>query len=129
MVKRCPSLLAALVCIVGILLLAAPASAQTVLGRVAGSVLDASGGVLPRATVTLTNVATNQVVDGGRVGNGCVPVPAGSCVGGEPAAPKPARGRKAKAGNSGFGIRDSGFWIREAPAPPFSRPESHFLNN
>ena len=60
MVKRRPSLRAALVCVIGILLLVAPASAQTVLGRVAGTVLDASGGVLPGATVTLTNVATTQ---------------------------------------------------------------------
>ena len=61
MVNYRPSLRAAMVCVIGILLLAAPASAQTVLGRVAGSVLDASGGVLPGATITLTNVATNQV--------------------------------------------------------------------
>ncbi len=60
MVKRRPSLRAALVCVIGILLLAAPASSQTVLGRVAGTVLDASGGVLPGATVTLTNIATTQ---------------------------------------------------------------------
>ena len=60
MVMRRPSLRTALVCVIGILLLAAPASAQTVLGRVAGTVLDASGGVLPGATVTLTNVATTQ---------------------------------------------------------------------
>jgi hypothetical protein len=42
-------------------LLTVPAvHAQNVLGRLAGSVLDTSGGVLPGATVTLTNVATNQ---------------------------------------------------------------------
>ena len=52
---------AAAVCLLGVLLLAAPLSAQSVLGRVAGSVVDASGGMLPGATVTLTNVATNQV--------------------------------------------------------------------
>ena len=34
--------------------------AQTTLGRVAGSVLDTSGAVLPGATVTLTNQQTNQ---------------------------------------------------------------------
>jgi len=44
-----------------LLLMCGDASAQTVLGRVAGTVLDASGGVLPGATVTLTNVSTNQV--------------------------------------------------------------------
>ena len=49
----------AALCLVGVLL-AGPAAAQTVLGRVAGSVLDASGAVLPGATITLTNVATNQ---------------------------------------------------------------------
>ncbi len=41
--------------------LGSAASAQTTLGRVAGTVLDESGGVLPGATVTLTNVGTNQV--------------------------------------------------------------------
>ena len=34
---------------------------QTTLGRLVGTVLDSSGGVLPGATVTLTNVQTNQV--------------------------------------------------------------------
>ena len=37
------------------------ASAQSTLGRLAGAVLDSSGGVLPGATITLTNEATNQV--------------------------------------------------------------------
>src|SRR5688572_2652440 len=37
-----------------------PSAAQTTLGRVAGSVLDASGAVLPGAAVTLTNQQTNQ---------------------------------------------------------------------
>ena len=36
------------------------ALAQTTLGRVAGTVLDTSGAVLPGATVTLTNQLTNQ---------------------------------------------------------------------
>jgi hypothetical protein len=40
---------------------AAPAAAQTTLGRLSGSVLDASGAVLPGATITLTNEETNQV--------------------------------------------------------------------
>ena len=57
--RRCFS--TAVVCLLGMLLAGGLASAQTVLGRVAGSVLDASGGVLPGATVTLTNVATNSV--------------------------------------------------------------------
>jgi hypothetical protein len=43
------------------LAIAGAASAQTTLGRLAGTVLDQSGGVLPGATVTLTNVQTNQV--------------------------------------------------------------------
>ena len=37
-----------------------PSTAQTTLGRVAGSVLDVSGAVLPGAAVTLTNQQTNQ---------------------------------------------------------------------
>ena len=36
------------------------ALAQSTFGRVAGSVLDSSGGVLPGATITLTNQLTNQ---------------------------------------------------------------------
>ena len=42
-----------------ILALSVSAGAQT-LGRLTGTVLDTSGGVLPGATVTLTNVQTNQ---------------------------------------------------------------------
>ena len=41
--------------------LACAASAQTTLGRLSGTVLDSSGGVLPGATVTLTSEQTNQV--------------------------------------------------------------------
>jgi hypothetical protein len=44
------------------LLLPALAVAQTPLGRVAGTVLDASGGVLPGATVTMTNMGTAQTL-------------------------------------------------------------------
>jgi len=44
------------------LLLPAIGSAQTPLGAVAGTVLDQSGGVLPGATVTLTNIGTGQVM-------------------------------------------------------------------
>ena len=42
-------------------LVATTAFAQTPTGRVAGTVLDESGGALPGATVTLTNVGTNDV--------------------------------------------------------------------
>src|SRR5918993_2648821 len=45
-----------------VLLLPVAATAQTTLGRVAGTVLDSSGGVLPGATVTLTNTGTGQVL-------------------------------------------------------------------
>jgi hypothetical protein len=44
------------------LMLPALAVAQTPLGRVAGTVLDDSGGVLPGATVTLTNTGTNETM-------------------------------------------------------------------
>ena len=44
------------------LLLPALGSAQTTLGAVAGTVLDQSGGVLPGATITLTNTGTGQVM-------------------------------------------------------------------
>jgi len=49
--------LAALLVLVGLGI----ATAQSTLGRVAGAVLDTSGAVLPGATITLTNEATNQV--------------------------------------------------------------------
>ena len=45
-----------------VLFVAATVVAQTTLGRMAGTVLDQSGGVLPGATVTLTNVGTGQVL-------------------------------------------------------------------
>jgi hypothetical protein len=51
----CAALLAALALVPGAV------SAQTTLGKLAGTVLDQSGGVLPGATVTLTNVQTNAV--------------------------------------------------------------------
>ena len=44
-----------------IAVLAAAVSAQTTLGRLSGTVLDSSGGVLPGATITLTSEQTNQV--------------------------------------------------------------------
>ena len=67
--------------ILAMLLVCGVAAAQTVLGRVAGTVLDASGGVLPGATVTLTNVSTNQtstVVTSGVGGFVFPQVPAGT---------------------------------------------------
>jgi carboxypeptidase family protein len=44
-----------------LVLLASAASAQTTLGRLSGTVLDASGAVLPGATIMLTSEQTNQV--------------------------------------------------------------------
>jgi hypothetical protein len=44
-----------------LLLVAGSAFAQGTLGRLAGSVLDSSGGVLPGATVRITNTQTNQI--------------------------------------------------------------------
>ena len=58
--NRRTTILTAAACLLGVLLVAAIASAQGSLGRLAGTVLDASGAVLPGATVTLTNVQTNQ---------------------------------------------------------------------
>ena len=49
--------------LIGLCLLPLAAGAQTTLGRLAGTVLDSSGGVLPGATVILTNVQTNQTED------------------------------------------------------------------
>ena len=43
-----------------VILCAAAATAQTTLGRLSGTVLDSSGSVIPGATITLTNEATNQ---------------------------------------------------------------------
>jgi hypothetical protein len=61
MTKRRRSLRTAAVGLAAVVLAAGLASGQTVLGRVAGSVVDASGAVLPGAMITLTNVATNSV--------------------------------------------------------------------
>jgi len=44
-----------------LLLAHVPAAAQTTLGRLAGTVFDTSGAVLPGATITLTNQGTGQV--------------------------------------------------------------------
>jgi len=60
MVKGVRILRTAAVCLLGLLLVTGAASAQGSSGRLAGTVLDSSGGVLPGATVTLTNVQTNQ---------------------------------------------------------------------
>ncbi|MEO8520835.1 MAG: TonB-dependent receptor [Acidobacteriota bacterium] len=46
-----------------LVLLAAPATAQTVTGRISGRVTDASGGVLPGVTITVTNTNTGLVVE------------------------------------------------------------------
>src|ERR671922_1975000 len=51
----CVSILIALIALIS----AAPASAQTSMGTVEGTVTDSSGSVVPGATVTLANVATN----------------------------------------------------------------------
>ncbi len=52
------------------LLCSSVVTAQTTLGRVAGAVLDSTGGVLPGATITLTSVATNQVQTATSAANG-----------------------------------------------------------
>ena len=59
------SLRACLMSITAAALLAGPAFAQGTLGRLAGTVLDSSGGALPGATVAITNNETNrsQAVD------------------------------------------------------------------
>jgi Carboxypeptidase regulatory-like domain/TonB dependent receptor-like, beta-barrel len=46
---------------IALVVCAAIATAQTTLGRLSGTVLDSSGSVIPGATITLTNEATNQV--------------------------------------------------------------------
>ena len=51
---------AACLALVLMLVYAAPTGAQTTLGRVAGTVLDESGAVLPGATITLINTGTDQ---------------------------------------------------------------------
>ena len=51
---------AAVVAILLLVVTHGTASAQNTLGRLAGSVTDASSGVLPGATVTMTNTQTNQ---------------------------------------------------------------------
>src|SRR5262245_56968491 len=49
-----------LLVILATLLSPAPAIAQVLYGSIAGNVTDNSGGMIPRAAVTLTNVANNQ---------------------------------------------------------------------
>jgi carboxypeptidase family protein len=51
----------AVLCALAVGLLPAFAAAQTTLGRLAGTVLDQSGAVLPGATITLTSQQTNDV--------------------------------------------------------------------
>ena len=59
--RNCAPRLYLAVSIAMLLLVHAPAAAQTTLGRLAGTVLDSSGAVLPGATITLTNQGTGQV--------------------------------------------------------------------
>ena len=54
-----PVALVALV-VLSVVLAGSAVLAQNPLGRLVGTVLDTSGGVLPGATVTITNVQTNQ---------------------------------------------------------------------
>ncbi len=56
----------------------APAPAQTTLGRVAERCSTTSGGVLPGATITLTNTETTQVQTTVSERDGRVPVSAGA---------------------------------------------------
>ena len=44
----------------GVLMFAATAQAQNIFGSIVGTVSDASGAVLPGATVTVSNVATGE---------------------------------------------------------------------
>ena len=48
-------------CLLVALALAVPATAQMTRGAISGTVRDASGAVVPGATVTVTSVDTNQV--------------------------------------------------------------------
>ena len=59
--KEHPFLLSLQICSVLLLLLSAVVgvSGQTIFGRISGTVKDANGGVVPSATVTVTNTATN----------------------------------------------------------------------
>ena len=63
LLRRGPSVLSAVVVFLLVALaLPAHAVAQTPLGRIAGTVLDESGAVLPGSTVTLTSIGTGQVM-------------------------------------------------------------------
>jgi len=57
-VRAVPAVALAIGLLVGV---ADEAVAQGTYGRLAGTVLDTSGAVLPGATITLTNLGTNQV--------------------------------------------------------------------
>ena len=59
--KEHPLLLSLQICSVLLLMLFAVVgvSGQTIFGRISGTVKDANGGVVPNATVTVTNTATN----------------------------------------------------------------------
>ena len=52
--------LARIALLVGVLVLPGMAGAQTITGTITGIVKDASGGVLPGATITMTQVQTDR---------------------------------------------------------------------
>ena len=63
-------LLAAVVCLALWFGLGVAAKAQTSLGQIAGTVQDASGGVIPATAVTITNLGTHEVYSATTDGNG-----------------------------------------------------------
>ena len=64
--------LVVLAAVVALAATGAPVSAQDFRGGIRGTVLDATGGVLPGVTVTVTNSATGVVADGGHRRQGAV---------------------------------------------------------
>lgn len=70
MVKRRSRFRAGVTCLLAVLLVGGVAAAQGSLGRLAGTVLDSSGGVLPGASITLINTQTNQVATAVSTGTG-----------------------------------------------------------
>ena len=59
MLTRISELIAAVLLFAGIL--CGPSYAQTSLGQIAGTVTDATGAVIPGATVTITNLGTQAI--------------------------------------------------------------------
>jgi hypothetical protein len=59
-----------LISIVGVLLLASAAFAQTDRGTITGTVLDPAGAVVPNASIEAKNVATNETYKAGSTGTG-----------------------------------------------------------